>query len=108
MGLSNNADRWVPRLTGDGEPGNPAIVPGRRWSALSQRNRGRGEKITRGLDGGGFIEGTKVPPSAISPDPPEAKKGSELFVCEEIVQTISLSARRGRIPTFPLIVMVAH
>jgi hypothetical protein len=25
--LSNNEDRWVPRLTADGEPGNPGEVP---------------------------------------------------------------------------------
>jgi hypothetical protein len=56
MWLSKDEDRWVPRLTGDGEPGNPAMIPKRGRSVPSQGNRRREKKRTRELDGGGFIE----------------------------------------------------
>ena len=33
-GPAANENRWVPRLTASGEPGNPAVGSERRWYAL--------------------------------------------------------------------------
>ena len=55
-GPSRSKDRWVPRLTEDGEPGNPAVDLRRSSSANSEGIQQDTRKQLPGLDVGGLIE----------------------------------------------------
>jgi hypothetical protein len=52
-------DRWVPRLTASGEPGNPAEDSKREKYALRSGIQPTGENFAPGLDFGELIEGTR-------------------------------------------------
>src|SRR5262245_55968130 len=55
-GPSGSEDRWVPRLTEDGEPGNPAVDLRRSSSANSEGIQQGTRKQLPGLDVGRLIE----------------------------------------------------